>query len=393
MLEPKNLQIAPREDPLRKEARKSWKRYQPAHLSLARGVSSGRRRLPCSSPSHFSPGQAAPMRDKVLRFTQHDNSPFFTNVSGHSHHRVVEAIAQRPSRVFTFGAQHHLQFELVERLTEILSCGDFVYFVNRGSEAVQATVLLAQAYTGRLDMLKSKHLYYTREDPILLSYHSIPSEIEATRSLHIGVIEGKLPNDEVFVIEWNDCKAVQDTFVEHWNETAVGIIEPLLRNSGCIAPVPGFLQFLRNITMHCGALVIFDKVITGYSPTLSGAQVRYDVVPDLAPYTEAVGGSSLGVFAGRRHVMDLITGGQVAHTGALHGNSIMLAETQASLETLTQGGDSVYQNLLQGGRRVLNGIKSRLKGPATKLWLSVKGWCSMPLHGPTRQTLLRLVLT
>jgi glutamate-1-semialdehyde 2,1-aminomutase len=37
------------------------------------------------------------------------------------------------------------------------------------------------------------------------------------------------------------------------------ICEPLLCNSGCIEPKDGFLEFLREITIAKGALVIFDE--------------------------------------------------------------------------------------------------------------------------------------
>ena len=41
-------------------------------------------------------------------------------------------------------------------------------------------------------------------------------------------------------------------------------------NSGCIAPQPGFLEFLRDITQQHGALLIFDEVITGFRLGLVG---------------------------------------------------------------------------------------------------------------------------
>src|SRR5258707_5879264 len=41
------------------------------------------------------------------------------------------------------------------------------------------------------------------------------------------------------------------------------IVEPVAGNMGVVAPAPGFLAGLREITAQHGALLIFDEVITG----------------------------------------------------------------------------------------------------------------------------------
>lgn len=358
----KKLDTEHHEQNLRNKTKNSWERYQRAQRSLAGGVSSGLRRSARPYPLYFASGQGAHMHDVDGNTYIDYGLAWGPLILGHSPAQVVEAVSQQASRGFTFGAQHDLEFEVAERLTEIIPCGELVCFANSGTEIVQVALRLARAYTGRLKFLKFEGHYHGWEDSVLVSYHPASSEIAKARGTPIGVGEGQRPHDDVFVIEWNDRKAVQDAFAQHGNEIGAVICEPLLCNSGCIPPLPGFLQFLRDITERYGALLIFDEVITGFRLGLAGAQGRYGVVPDLATYAKAIGGGlPLSALAGRRHLMNLIADGRVVHAGTLNGNPMALAAAKATLGVLAQGGGSIYHSLLQRGMRLRNGIESRLK--------------------------------
>jgi len=47
-------------------------------------------------------------------------------------------------------------------------------------------------------------------------------------------------------------------------EIAAIITEPVMCNSGCIEPAPGFLAGLRSLCDAHGVVLIFDEVITGF---------------------------------------------------------------------------------------------------------------------------------
>jgi glutamate-1-semialdehyde 2,1-aminomutase len=164
------------------------------------------------------------------------------------------------------------------------------------------------------------------------------------------------------IAQWNDIESVCAAFARHNGEIAAIICEPLLCNSGCIAPQPGFLEFLRSITEANGALLIFDEVITGFRLGLAGAQGFYRVTPDLATYAKAVGaGAPLSVLAGRRQFMELIESGKVVHAGTLNGNPIALAAARAALGLLMRDPDHTYRNLFRRGERLRDGIASILR--------------------------------
>ena len=54
---------------------------------------------------------------------------------------------------------------------------------------------------------------------------------------------GQKPHTTVLVAEWNDAAAVERLFEEHARDLSAVICEPLLCNTGCIPPEPGFLVF------------------------------------------------------------------------------------------------------------------------------------------------------
>ena len=57
-----------------------------------------------------------------------------------------------------------------------------------------------------------------------------------------------------------------------------------------LAPKPGFLQAVRDITAHYQIPLIFDEVVTGFRLAYGGAQEFYGVTPDMATVGKIVGG-------------------------------------------------------------------------------------------------------
>ncbi len=282
-------------------------------------------------------------------------------ILGHTPAEVVEAVDRQIRRGFTFGAQHDLEYAVAERMTALIPCADLVCFANSGTEIVQVALRLARAATGRRLVLKFEGHYHGWSDGILASYHPTAEQL-ATSDGPIAVSAGQLPPQEALVAQWNDLDAVERIFMERGAEIAAVICEPLLCNSGCIPPEPGFLDRLRAITRDRGALLIFDEVITGFRVHLKGAQGLYGIEPDLATYAKAIGaGTALSALAGKAKYMDLIASGQVVHAGSLNGNPISLAAAQAALDVLARDNGAVYRNLTRRGERLRSGLEKLLR--------------------------------
>jgi glutamate-1-semialdehyde 2,1-aminomutase len=357
-----SIQSAQREASVRAKIPGSLERYARAQRSLAGGVSTALRRSARPSPLYFREGKGS-------RITDVDGNQYLDYtlawgplILGHSPDCVNRAVAEQLGKGHTFGAQHDLEFEVAELLCRYIPCAENVAFANSGTEIVQVALRLARGFTGRSKYLKFEGHYHGWDDSVLVSYKPTRQQIEAAHGAPIPVGAGQRPNRETVAIEWNDREAVARAFAEEGSQIAAVVCEPLVCNSGCLAPNPGFLEFLREITKANGALLIFDEVITGFRLALGGAQEYFGVVPDLATYAKAVGGGlPLSVLAGKREFMSGIANGQVVHAGTLNGNPICLAAAKATIEELASDNGAVYRRLWAKGEQLRSGIEREIR--------------------------------
>jgi glutamate-1-semialdehyde 2,1-aminomutase len=363
-----------REISVRRKTAGSLKRFERAQASLAGGVSSGLRRVARPYPLYFTHGEGARAVDVDGNAYVDYGLAWGPLIVGHAHPTVTRAMTEQLQRALTFGAQHDLEIEVAEMLTNIIPCADAVCFANSGTEIVQLALRLARAATGRQKFVKFEGHYHGWDDSVLVSYKPTREEIAAANGAPIPVASGQRPHDQVIVAEWNGQAAIAEIFAARGGEISAVICEPLLCNNGCIPPEPGFLELLRELTTRHGALLIFDEVITGFRLDLGGAQRHYGVTPDLATYAKAVGGGApLSVLAGKDEFMRLIAGGRVLHGGTLNGNPLSLAAAKAVLEILSRDDGAVYDEMWRRGERLRFGLEEILRGAGFEVVTSGAG--------------------
>ena len=210
--------------------------------------------------------------------------------------------------------------------------------------------------------LKFEGHYHGWDDSVLVDYHPNLEQIHSAQGEPISVGRGQRPHRDVVIARWNDRESVEAAFTTGAEEIAAVICEPILCNSGCIPPKPGFLEFLREITLQHGVVLIFDEVITGFRVHLQGAQKLYGVIPDLATFGKAVGGGlALSVLGGRAGWMNLIADGAVVHAGTLNGNPLALAYTKATLAVLERDDAAVLKAIERNGERLRLGLETILR--------------------------------
>ena len=73
-------------------------------------------------------------------------------------------------------------------------------------------------------------------------------------------------------IPFNDLDAAREAFEVHGSRVACLILEPVPGDMGVVLPRHGYLQGLRDLTAHHGALLVFDEVMSGFRVALGGAQ-------------------------------------------------------------------------------------------------------------------------
>jgi glutamate-1-semialdehyde 2,1-aminomutase len=131
---------------------------------------------------------------------------------------------------------------------------------------------------------------------------------------------------------------------------------------GVVPPEPGFLEVLRTLCDACGALLVFDEVITGFRVARGGAQERIGVLADLTVLGKIVGGGlPLAAFGGRADVMErLAPAGDVYQAGTLSGNPLATAAGVSVLRRLRV--PAVYEELERRGERLEAGLHEASAG-------------------------------
>lgn len=365
---------AHREESVIQKTKGSRERYARAQKSLAGGVSSGLRRSARPYPLYFSEGKGSQVTDVDGNSYLDYGLAWGPLMLGHSPTRVVDAVKTQAEMGLTYGAQHDLEIEVSELLTQIIPCADQVCYANSGTEIVQLALRLARAATGRRKYLKFEGHYHGWDDSVLVSIHPSREEIDSAQGTPIPVGAGQRPHDDVLLAEWNNPASVRLLFSTQAEEISAVICEPMLCNSGCIPPEPGFLEFLRKITQEYHAVLIFDEVITGFRLHLAGAQGLYGVTPDLATYAKAIGsGVAISALAGKSEFMNLIATGKVVHAGTLNGNPMALAAVKATLQTLASDQAARYEGLKVRSERLRSGLENLLRSKGHQVVTSGHG--------------------
>ena len=134
---------------------------------------------------------------------------------------------------------------------------------------------------------------------------------------------------------FNNLEKVQQIVHSHRDQVAAIILEPIGGNMGCVPPVEGYLEGLREICDKNKIVLIFDEVMTGFRITKAGAQQYYGVTPDLTTLGKIIGGGMpVGAYGGKAEIMDLISpSGPVYQAGTLSGNPVQWQPVWQCFET------------------------------------------------------------
>ena len=273
-------------------------------------------------------------------------------ILGHAHPDVVEALEKAVRYGTTFGASTELEVELAELVCETVPSIEMVRMTSSGTEATMSAIRAARGYTGREGILKFDGNYHGHGDALLVAAGSGAATLGLPDSP--GVTKGATGNTSV--LPYNDLGMVRAFFEEKGEQTAAVILEPVAGNMGCVPPVEGYLEGVREVTQAYGTVLIFDEVMTGFRLARGGAQERYGVVPDMTCLGKIIGGGlPVGAFGGRKEIMEQIApAGPIYQAGTLSGNPLAMT---AGLATLRLTGEpSFYERLEDLGDRWQRGM-------------------------------------
>ena len=280
---------------------------------------------------------------------------------GHAHPDVVSAVTEQVGQGSTFFAPSDLTVALAEEIVHAVPCAESVRFSSTGTEATNLAMRVARAYRGRDKVLKFEGGFHGMNDYGLMSLvPQDPPDFPKPSPSSAGIPAAA--EDTMLIAPFNDLETAKALITQHHDDLGAVIVEPMQR---AIAPVPGFLEGLREITFEYHVPLIFDEIVTGFRFSYGGGQEYYGVTPDLCSLGKAVGGGfPLSAVAGKAEIMAHFDADAVApqdfvpQIGTLNGNPVACAAGLATLEVLRREG--TYQRLFSTGLQLKESMQQIL---------------------------------
>ncbi|HUR27504.1 MAG TPA: aminotransferase class III-fold pyridoxal phosphate-dependent enzyme [Planctomycetota bacterium] len=277
-----------------------------------------------------------------------------TNLLGHGHPLVREAILAQLERGSSLSMMNPLELELARELCDIVPCAERVAFGKNGSDALTAALRVARASTGR---------------EIVLHYgmHGFHDWFVAGNANVRGAPHGLA--ERLHPFPYNDLAALEALFARHRGAVAAVVMEPVRED----LPKPGYMLALADLVRREGALLIFDEVVTALRLGLGGGQAYVGVEPDLACLGKSLAnGLPLSALVGTRKAMEIVPA--IGFGMTFRGEALALAAAKAVLriareqrvaEHLAEIGEELRARWNSYAARL--GLRSRLAGPPARL--------------------------
>ena len=255
-------------------------------------------------------------------------------ILGHAHPEVIKVVQEVAESSLSFGAPTERELIMAETIVRLVPSIEQVRLVSSGTEATMSATRVARGYTSRDKIVKFEGCYHGHADALLVKAGS--GALTFGQPSSAGV-----PHDvakDTLTLPYNNTQALKDLFDRLGDEIACVIIEPVVGNMNLIVPEQEFLETLRQLCTHHGAVLIFDEVMTGFRVALGGAQELFNVLPDMTTLGKVIGGGlPVGAFGGKKEIMSQLAPlGPVYQAGTLSGNPVAVAAGLKTLELIQQ---------------------------------------------------------
>ena len=278
-------------------------------------------------------------------------------ILGHAHPAVTEAVIKAVEGGSTFFATNDKALELAEEMVNAIPCAEQVRFTTSGTDACFNAMRACRAFTGKEKVLKFEGGFHGTSDYALMSLTPPPSVEYPQAQASSGGIP-KAIEDLMLIAPYNDLGTTETIIKAHLEDIAAVIVEPVQR---VIAPQPGFLQGLRDLTKRYNIPLIFDEVVTSFRLAYGGAQEFYGVTPDICTVGKIMGGGyPLAAVTGRADILSVYDRSAsdndtyVNQIGTLNGNPVACAAGLATLEVMRE--PATYTKIHGAGAAIRNAL-------------------------------------
>jgi adenosylmethionine-8-amino-7-oxononanoate aminotransferase len=286
---------------------------------------------------------------------------------GHGRDEIADAVSAQMRQLSAYHVfarfTNQPQDDLATMIRERAPMGESrVLFTAGGSESVDSAMKIIRAAHRRSGQ-GQRTVFLSRHS----AYHGV---------MYGGISTGGLPHNrndftplvpDCFQVDRDSLDAMREAIAYYGPDRIAAIMtEPVQGAGGVYPPAPGYLEGLRELCDECGALLMFDEVITGFGRlgTWFGAQY-FGVTPDVITFAKAVTSGYLplgGVIVGDRvrAALESEEGWMLRHGTTYSGHPAACAAGIANLEIFEREG--LLERAAAAGPR----LRSLLEGLADR---------------------------
>jgi len=286
--------------------------------------------------------------------------------TGHCHPRVVEAVQQQAARLihgqYTTMLSQPLR-RLSERLGDVLPSGlDSTFYVNSGSEAVEAAMRLVRHATSKPNIVVFHGSFHGRTFGAAAMTTSGTKFRAGIGPLPSGISVSPFPY--AYRYGWDEETATDFALREldyvlattsPAADTAAFFVEPVLGEGGYVPANSRFMAGLRERADRHGILLVVDEVQTGFGRTgRFWGHDHFDVRPDVLITAKGLAsGMPLSAIAAPEALMAKAWPG--SQGGTYGGNPVACAAALATIDVIEQEG--LVDNCAAMGQRLRAGLQ------------------------------------
>lgn len=268
---------------------------------------------------------------------------------GHSHPRVVEAMASQAARLNTNTRYlHPLIIEYATRLTATMPDPLSVcFFVNSGSEANELAVRIARTVTGRRDAIVIENAYHGNTQTLVdLSPYKCEGPGGAGRPEGVHKVEMPDPyrgrfrgrGEDAGLAYAQEIRELCERLNSDGRQPAFFIAEPIVACGGQVVPPDGYLKQAFEHVRAAGGLCIADEVQVGMGRAGSHWCVfeSMEATPDIVTLGKPIGnGHPLGAVITTPEIASAFDTG-MEYFSTFGGNPVSMAVGMAVMDVIEE---------------------------------------------------------